>query len=362
VCAEDEKLECGQEYLDMLDGLPDEVADLLPEKLFSNNVEDITEGAKEALDFNYIVGAIASQLGLKLKSILKMSALILGVLILSSVLNSAKSSFSSEGVSRAFSTLSACALFLSAIGYQLSIIQSVSDFFRRICLFTNTLVPLMGVLYAMGGNVATAVVNHSSLVIFMSIVENFCSKSAIAITGICIAFASVSAIMSEISIGSISAFFKKTYTQGLGFFMSIFVTVMGAQSLIAGRADTLAGKAAKFAVGNLIPTVGSALAGTLGTVGGSVEYIRASIGTVGIVAIILMLAPTLITLILAKFAFGLLEGAADILGCSTEKKVISELSSINGFLLAVSAICSVCLIFIMAMFAKCSAAAGGGGI
>ena len=52
--------------------------------------------------------------------------------------------------------------------------------------------------------------------------------------------------------------------------------------------------------------------------------------------------------------------AADILGCSREGKIIGELSGINGFLLASACICSVTFIFMLTIFAKCSAAVGGG--
>ena len=348
------------EYKEMLDSLPDYIVEILPEKLFSDNVEDIGEGAEEAISLDYVIVAIVEQIGLKLEDVLKMFALILGTLILSSMLGSIKSSFGSGGIVKAFSLLSACVVFLSAVGSQLGILQSVSEFFERLCLFVNTLIPLTCSLYAMGGNVATAVVNHSSLMIFMNIVENLCAQSVMVICGICLAFAAVNTVLGDIDLGSLSGFCKKTFTQGLTFFMSIFAAVIGAQNLLAGRADNLSGRAAKFAVGNLIPTVGSALSGTLGTVSGSIEYIRASIGIVGIVAIILTVVPTLVTLILSKFAFELLEAAADILGCPTEKKIIKELSGINGFLLAVAAICSVCLIFLVALFAKCSAATGGG--
>ena len=355
-----EEVDYAAEYKDMLDSLPDYIVEILPEKLFSDDIEEIGEGAEEVISLDSVLRVIVDQIGLKLEGVLKMLALILGTLIISSMLGSVKSAFSSGSIVKAFSLLSACVVFLSAVGSQMSILQSVSEFFDRLCLFVNTLIPLTCSLYAMGGNVATAVVNHSSLMIFMNIVENFCAQSVMVICGICLAFAAVNTVLGEIDLGSLSGFFKKTFTQGLTFFMSIFAAVIGAQSLLAGRADNLAGRAAKFAVGSLIPTVGSALSGTLGTVSGSIEYIRASVGVVGIVAIILMVAPTLVTLILSKFAFELLEAAADILGCPNEKKIIKELSGINGFLLAVAAICSICLVFLVALFAKCSAATGGG--
>ena len=159
---------------------------------------------------------------------------------------------------------------------------------------------------------------------------------------------------------SFSAFFRKTYTTALSFTMTVFTTVMAAQSLLASKADNLAGKAAKFAIGNMVPLVGSAIAGTLGTVATSVEYIRAGVGVIGVVVIILLLLPTLLTLLVTKYAFSLASGAADILGCRVEGKLIEELSSINGFLLASAAICSVCFIIVITLFAKCTSALGGG--
>ena len=362
ISAEEEKIDCADEYIDMLDALPDEIAELLPDKLFSDNISDIAEGAKETVSFGYIFGILASYIGLELKGTIKLFAGMLGILILSALIHSLKASFSSSGIADSFSVLSSCAMFLTAFGSEYVIVKSVADFFSRLCYFANSLLPLTAALYAMGGNVAGAVVHHSSLLIFMNLVENFCAKSALPVAGICMSFCAVNARAPEINLGSLTGFFKKTYTIALAFLMTVFMTVMGAQSLLAGKTDTLAGKAAKFAVGNLIPTVGSALSGTLGTVASSVEYIRSSVGVVGIVAIILMLVPTLVTLLLSKLAFGLLECAADILGCANEKKMISELAGINGFLLALAAICSVCLIFIMTLFVKCSAATGGGSL
>jgi len=356
------EMDCYDEYRDMLDALPDDVSALLPDKLFSDNSSDISDGAKEVLSFDYVLKIFFRYIGLEARNVIKLFASILGILILSALMNSAKASFSSSGISGTFSLISTGALLLIAFTSEYAVISSVATFFSRLCSFTNSLLPLTAVLYAMGGNIAGAVVHHSSLMIFMSIVENFCAQSAMPIAGTCMALSTVSVMAPELNVCSLTSFFKKTYTQALSFLMTIFMTVMGAQSHLAGKSDTLSGRAVKFAVGNLIPTVGSALSGSLSTVAASVEYIRASVGVIGIVAIILMLAPTLVTLIMTKLSFGLLSGAAEILGCESEKKIISELASINGFLLALAAICSVSLIFIMTLFVKCSSASGGGAL
>ena len=212
----------------------------------------------------------------------------------------------------------------------------------------------------MGGNVGSAVASHSSLMIFMNIVENFCAKTVMPVAGICMAFAASGVLAPDMSIGGLSNTFKKMYTNTLTFIMTVFGTVMAAQNLLASKADSLAGKTAKFAMGNLVPVVGSALAGTVGTVSMGIEYIRSSVGIIGVMAVLLLLLPTLITLLLMKLVLSLASGAAEVLGCSKEGKMIGELSGINGFLIAAACICSVTLVFMLTLFAKCTSALGGG--
>lgn len=349
-----------EEYKNMLDAIPGEVADLLPGEIYSEKAEDIASGASKLTDFGYVINTVLEVLGFRFHSALKLFASLMGILILSAVMNAVKGSFRSSGIGEVFSICAGIGIFLTVVAAQYSIVSSVSEFFTRICTFANAMLPLMGALYAMGGNVASAVANHSSLMIFMSIVENFCARTVIPVSGICIAFASAGIVSSEVSVGGIAGSFKKLYTNTLTFIMLVFGTVMAAQNLLASKADTLAGKTAKFAVGNLIPVVGSALAGTLGTISTSVEYIRSSVGVIGIMAVALMLLPTVVTLLMTKLAFSLASGAAEVLGCTKEAKIIGEMEGINGFLLAASCICSVAFIFMLTLFAKCSSAVGGG--
>ena len=358
VCADSgEELPFAEEYKEMLDALPEDIADLLPEKLFSDKVGDLVDGAREVTDFWYIVNLVLRYLGLELKSAIRLLAALMGIILLAATLNAVKTSFSSSGVSEAFSMCSACAVFLTAVTAQFNLVSSVSEFFGRITVLVNSMLPLMGALYAMGGNVTGAVVNHSSLMIFMTIVENLCAGTAMPAAGICMAFSAVNALSPNMGIGGISSFFKKIYTGALTLTMTVFTTVMAAQSLLASKADSLAGRAAKFAIGNMIPLVGSALAGTLGTVVTSVEYIRAGVGVVGVIVVILLLLPTLLTLLVTKYVFSIASGGAELLGCGAEGKMIAELSGINGFLMASACICSVVIIFILTIFAKCAAAA-----
>ena len=342
---------------DMLSSLPGEVSELLPGEIYSSDPYEMAQGAEKMADLGYIVNAILDAIGMRLDESLGLLATLLGLVIIGAILNSVGSAFSSKGIRDAFSLCASASIFLSAVGAQYSIINSVIDFFGRITTLVNSMIPLMGALYAMGGNIRTAVVNHSSLVIFMGLIENFCSGAALPVSGICIAFAAAGAMSSDLDLSGISSAFKKLYTNTLTFVMVIFTTVMASQNLLASKADSLGGKTVKFAMGNLVPIVGSALAGSIGTVSMGIEYIRSAVGVIGIVIIIIMLLPTIVTLLLAKFAFSLAGGAADLLGCSRESRLIKELGGINGFLIASASVSSVVFVLLLVIFARCASAA-----
>ena len=100
--AEDEgKLDCYDEYKEMLSALPEDSAALLPDKLYSENVSDIASGAQELADFGYIMKTVLSFIGLELEGALKLFATLMGVLILAATMNALKDSFSSSALSSA---------------------------------------------------------------------------------------------------------------------------------------------------------------------------------------------------------------------------------------------------------------------
>ena len=81
-------LECSDEYSEMLDSLPEDIRELLPKKLFSSDINEIGEGAGEAVSFGYIVGIIIDELAPGIKSALKLLAALLGLFTTKNILPS----------------------------------------------------------------------------------------------------------------------------------------------------------------------------------------------------------------------------------------------------------------------------------
>ena len=116
--------------------------------------------------------------------------------------------------------------------------------------------------------------------------------------------------------------------------------------------DSFSMKTAKFALGSFIPLVGNALADAVGTVAGSMNVIKNTCGTMGILVMILLLLPSILQLILQRAAVGAAQVTAELLGCEKEGRLLAEIQGVFGYILAVTALAAVLFVFIMALIIR----------
>ena len=348
-----------KEYEDFLAAVPDEIASLLPPGIFSDNFDERAEGARELTEPEGFLRIILDMLGFHIKDALGMFARIIALVLLSSLAHAMFKSIGSDAVEEPFSLCTTAAIVAAIIGEQGEMIRMVDLFLERLLTLVNSMLPIIGVLYAAGGNVGTAAVGSSSLALFIAVCENVCGRTLLPAVGICLAFSAASAFSSQLSLGEISGTFKRIYTYGLGLLMAIMALVMGMQNQLAAKADSLGARAAKYAVGSFIPVVGGTVGDSLRTVAAGVEYIRATVGSVAIAVILLLLLPSLISLALGKSAVNISSSVAKMLGCEREGRLLSEIGNVYGYMMAVCSICSVLFIYALTLFVRCSAAAGG---
>lgn len=351
--------EVSGEYEQMLDGIPEDIAGLLPEGLFSDNTAEIYGAAEEMSSFSYIIKTVASLAGVRMGGALMLFAELLGLLIIAAVLRAVRGLIKSPPLERAVSFCSVAAVLAAVIAVQYEQLAMISQFLDRLNLLADSMLPLMGALYAMGGNVAAAAVNNSAMTLFLTICENLCNRTVIPVTAVCLSLALASAFSQTVDLKGISAFIKKAYTFVIGFVMMLLITVLSAQSTLAAAGDGVSARAAKFMAGNFIPVVGGAVGESLKTVAGSVKYIRTSVGVAGVIIIILLLLPALISVIMTRLSFMASGTAAKLLGCSEEAGLLAELTNIYGYLIAVICSCSVLFIFALTLLARTSAAFAG---
>ena len=73
-----------------------------------------------------------------------------------------------------------------------------------------------------------------------------------------------------------------------------------------------------------------------------------------IIILVLMVLPTFISIALYRFGFIISNAVAGLLGCEREGRILIEISSIYGYVLAIISISAVALLLLITVFAKCA--------
>lgn len=355
----EEKDDALKDYQELLDGIPDDIADLLPEGMFSSSTEDIEQGIKEATSWEYVWDVIFDLLGLNLKAALEIFAKICALLVLCSLLNMMKNSIKNENMSSILTLVGSIVIASAIVEMSRAPLDRINVFFEQTKTLTNTMAPLVCSMYAMGGNVSVAVAQNFGMMTFLTIFENVCIGGLQIILGICMALAISSAFMPNIDLKPLNDAIKKTFTFFVGFIMLIFTSVLSAQTVLASKADSLGAKTVKMFAGQMIPMVGGTIGESLRTAGASIEYLRSTVGIGIIILFLIMTLPTLLSVWGYRLSFVASGAVSGLLGCDREGKMISEIASIYGYILAIASISSVTLLLLMTLFVRCSSALAG---
>ena len=344
-----------QKYENFLQSIPPEVADLLPESFFETALSDSEKSIEEAGGVQAVLGALGKLTGLALRENLSLLAQICGILLLCEILQALSKDKGSE-VGRAFSFLSTLALSVMLLTMQRDRFTLLNRFFDTVRLLCLSFLPLMGTLYAMGGNVRTAAVNHGVLSAFLSILETVCAATVLPIAGICLTFALLDAIAGRTQLRGLSSLIKRTYVLGISFLMSLLGFVLSTQSTLAKVGDTLAIRTARFAAGSFLPLVGSSVSESLRTAAASVSYLRGVAGSGAMLVLLFAFLPTFLSVLLTRITFLLGGSIAGMLDCEAQGRILAELGSVFGYFLGILAVIFVMLLFSLTLFARCAVA------
>lgn len=347
-----------EEFSDLLAALPPEIAELLPPDLFSSESDEVGSAVREMSSFSFLLHALLSAVGLQLGDCLRLLATLSGLLLISAAFSAWRRSFRSESVGKAFSFCASLAVLSAIMAQGFGVLETVTSYFSTVNRFTASALPLMGSLYAMGGNVTVAAASAGGLTIYMTLLEQVVGRSIIPFCGITLSFALISALDGGVRLGTLAGTVKKQYTTILTFLMMLLLAMLAAQTTLGARADTLAMRSVKFATGNLIPVVGGSVSELLRTVSAGVGYLRGTVGVCGVILLILSLFPTLVTLLLHRLVWQLSASLADMLGCDSERRLLDEIASLTGYLIAAVSICSSVLLLSFTLLAHCASAIG----
>ena len=332
-------------YADLADSLPPEISDLLPDGLFSESLEEALTATAELTDWRYLLNALLSAVGLRLDAMVGLLCTLIGLILLAAVLGRLREGLGSSGEIPGFCLR--LTLYTAIVVQTAGTVETVRLFYDRLTTLTGGMIPVMGALFALGGNMGRAAVNAELLMVFLAVCQYISTTVTPPVCAVCMSFSLMDALGVKLTLALLGDRIKKWYASLLGLVMFLLSLALSTRSVLAGRGDTLGMRGVKYAVGNMIPMVGGAGAGTLSTVAAGVTALRGICGVSGIILVALLLLPTLVELLLTRALLNLSATVASMLSCDGEAKLLSEMASLHGYLAAAASICAV--VFMIAL-------------
>ena len=344
-------------YDAMIESLPEELRDRLPDGVDAEDAEAVGEAVRTMTDGAFLLEWVSDWMGVELGQALRLFAKLLGLLLLAALLGRLCGSLGSEALVGAVRFCGTTAIFSAIVYVQLEHLRGAQVYFERIGSLMGSMIPVAGAVWAMGGNVTTASAGTAGLYGFLSVCEGLCAETVIPVCCICTVLALWNTLSPEMGLRGLSASIKRIYTFSLGLIMTLLVASLGSQTTLTAAADSVTARTAKMVSATVIPTVGGSVGETLRTVGAGVQYLKGVVGIGGVGLLLLLTLPTFLSLLMTRLVFLLCGGIAEMLGCDAESRLLGELGSAYGCVIAVVSMTSVMFILGLVIFVKSVVAA-----
>ncbi len=344
----------GDELEDFKSSLPDYVLDFLPSDTLNGDYSSLLS---DGLDEGKIIDYIIEYFFLGLDKTVKTFSAILVLLLLSSIFEMLSASLSNPSLSLTFTACSGLCVALTIFNACSSLASNVTVYTQTLCKVMNSFAPIMATMQIMSGNITTAAISNSAMVLFISLTDGFLIACMLPLVKICMMFSCVKAL-GGIEFGGISKLIRTTFTSVTIFVMSLFMFIFSFKNVLSQSADTLTLKTARFAISSFIPIVGASINDALRTVSSSLGLIKSSCGILAILIIALIMLPIIIYLFLNKLSFGLLAGISRVINCEKQASILEEADSLCAYMLTLVSTTCVLFIFAITIFIKTSSEVG----
>ena len=237
--------------------------------------------------------------------------------------------------------------------YLLRRLLQLADETRAYCLkiqsFMSVISLSLGSAAALGGNVISASAMAATVSSITLVLEGACLSLLLPTVRLSLV-SMLSSFSEDSGLATVGKVSRSLFQWLIGLISFFSVTVLTYQSLIAQSEDTLSARTLRYALNGSIPIVGGVLGDSLRTLAASVNMIRRSVGTLGVMTLLLLGVLPLSSLISVKFAVLVLEGVSESLGLSHEQTLLCEARKLLNMMIAVIIMVSLLYIFSLSLF------------
>ena len=286
---------------------------------------------------------LAQTLCEKLMPSLGTLSVLLGAVLLASLYRLMQTPLGSPKLLPLYSYIVRGAIVLTVMRTQDGVINALCDYSSRLCSMMNAFIPAISAVYLSSGSVTSAAVSSSAFAVLVTLAQNLLSSLLLPAVRIAFVLSAVSCMTGFVCALS----------------MSVFSFVFSLRLNVGNAADGAAMRTVQFAVGSFVPIVGGAVSESMTQLAASLSFIKTVCGTGAIICVVLLVVPTLVTLVLNRAVMFICKYVSLSVSPDGEGALFSELGSNVTLLIAFALSEEVMFIAAFTMFVRSSLAMRG---
>ncbi|ACB85283.1 stage III sporulation protein AE [Natranaerobius thermophilus] len=216
------------------------------------------------------------------------------------------------------------------------------------------MVPLLLTLLASMGAVTTVAIFHPISIFLINTFSTLINNVIFPLLLFSAVLSVISHLNPKFKVSSLAGLFQNISITAIGFFLTIFIGIMGLQGVGGAVADGISIRAAKFLTGSFIPVIGKALSDAVETVMGASLVLTNSVTMAGAIILFFVTIFPALKILALVFVYKL---AASLLEPLGETSIPESLGTMSKCLTWVFAgVATVSIMFFIAMAAIVGAA------
>lgn len=190
--------------------------------------------------------------------------------------------------------------------------------------FIYAFIPVFCAIVLASGSAVTAFATNSTLLMLAQGISFLSSNLFMPLINCFLAIGICSGIRAELRLEKLINSLKTVIIWMLSFISGSFVSVLSIKTAVAGRADILGIRSARFVINSVVPVIGGTISEGLLSIQSYSSLIKSSVGVVGIIAVALVFLPSVLQVMMWRAVLTVCGIAADIFDDSSVSLVLAS--------------------------------------
>lgn len=305
------------------------------------DLKDIKSFTKLTPDkvFNEIFFMIKQQSPIPIKAM----CISVSIILLCAVIESMKLSFGERPLSGILSVVSALSICIAIIFPIVETISNAAMVIQCSANFMLVYIPVMAGIMVASGQPVSAASYHMMMVIAGETISQIASRFLVPFLNVFLSVSVVSVLSDKMNLSGICKSIGVIIKWILSFVMTIFVSLLTMQSIVAGSSDNTGTKAVKFALNSFVPIVGGALSDAFSTVQGCVKLLKSGVGAFGVLAAGVIFIPLILECLMWLLSVNVCASIGDIFSLKQISEMLRAVSRVISTILAIVLCCMTIL-------------------